>query len=474
MVTREEARAELWRRGSSRWKLYPDQKEVYDLVRAFLDNPATQYEQFWLDISRQWGKTYLGVLVADECARRNPGWAIRYVSYSRRGLQDFVLPNFSTLLSDCPAALRPDFKYVESAFVYPNGSRIGLYGANNNHEDDARGPKAHLIINEECGFLDRMTYLVQSVEIPQLTTTGGRILNITTPAETPAHESTAHKAACKAKGNYVRRTIDDNLHISERAKAKIIEEMGGRESTKARRELFCEDVVDSERAIVPEYTAQADDEIVRPVPAIGWHFPHVMMDVGFEDLHAILYGYWDFKRAKFCIQAEDVLHRATTDKIAQAVKATELRLWEHAKRPAPVRWSDTDPRLIEDLAHDHGVEFIATAKDDLETQVNALRNLVKNRKIEIDPACTVLRNTLLVGIWNRSRTQFERLPGVGHADAVAALIYGLRNVNRYDDPYPRLAEGATQATHQIPLRVLDRRSDQAEVLASVFGVQRRR
>jgi hypothetical protein len=473
MVTREEARAELWRRGSSRWKLYADQKEVYEIVRSFLDNPATQYEQFWLDISRQWGKTFLGVLLADECARRNPGWAIRYVSYSRRGLQDFVLPNFSTLLSDCPKDLRPEFKYVESAFVYPNGSRIGLYGANNGHEDDARGPKANLIINEECGFLDRMEYLVKSVEIPQLTTTGGRILNITTPAETPAHDSTAFKAACKAKGNYVKRTIDDNRHISERAKEKIIEEMGGRDSTKARRELFCEDVVDSERAIIPEYTSAADTEIVKPVPPIGWHFPETMMDVGFEDLHVILYGYWDFARAKFCIQAEDVLHQARTDQIAKAVKATELRLWEHAKRPVPARWSDTDPRLIADLAQDHGIQFIATDKDDREAQVSALRVLVKQRKIEIDPSCVVLRNTLMVGIWNKARTQFERLSGVGHSDAIAALIYGLRNANRYDNPYPKLAEGITGATHQIPLRVLTTRSDQAEALASVFLSRRR-
>jgi hypothetical protein len=473
MITREEARAELWKRGETRFLLYADQRIVHDIVRIFLDDPATQYEQMWLDISRQWGKTFLGALVADGYARRNPNWAIRYVSYSRRGLQDFVLPNFNTLLSDCPRELRPEFKYVESAFIYPNGSRIGLYGANNGHEDDARGPKANLIINEECGFLDRMDYLVKSVEIPQLTTTGGRILNITTPAETPAHDSTTYKAACKARGHYVRRTIDDNRHISERAREKIIEEMGGRESTKARRELFCEDVVDSERAIVPEYTAKADDEIVKPVAPIGWHFPHVMMDVGFEDLHVILYGYWDFKRAKLCIQAEDVLHRATTDKIAQAVKATEFRLWENARRPNPTRWSDTDPRLIADLAADHGVEFIATAKDDLETQVNALRNLVKNRKLEIDPSCTVLRNTLLVGIWNKPRSQFERLAGVGHSDAVAALIYGLRNVNRFDNPYPALAEGTTPETHQIPRRLSSVRSEQAEALASVF-VQRRR
>lgn len=471
--TREEAIAELWRRGSLRFKLYADQREVYDFVRAFLDSPATQYEQFWLDISRQWGKTFLGVLVADECARRNPGWAIRYVSYSRRGLQDFVLPNFATLLADCPRELKPEFKYVESAFIYPNGSRIGLYGANNGHEDDARGPKANLIINEECGFLDRMAYLVRSVELPQLTTTGGRILNITTPAETPAHESTAFKYACKARGNYVQRTIDDNRHITAKAREKIIEEMGGRESTKARRELFCEDVTDESRAIIPEYTVQVDTALAKPVASIGWNYPLMAMDVGFEDLHFILAGYWDWKRATLCVQGEAALQRARTDKIAEAMAALEARLWTNAKRKdATVRWTDVDPRLVADLKELHGLEVIATAKDDLEAQVNAVRMLVKAGKVEIDPSCELLRRSLLQGVWNKQRTQFERLPGIGHSDAVAALIYMVRNANRWDNPYPALAEGISTATHQVPLRMLQHNSEQAEVLKSVF-VRRR-
>jgi hypothetical protein len=476
-VTREEAIRDAYTIGFLRWKLYVDQASVYDQIRAFLDNPDTQYEQYFVDIARQYGKTFIGILVADECARRHPGWAIRYVSYSRRGLQDFVLPNFATLLSDCPANLRPEFKYAESAFVYANGSRIGLYGANQGHEDDARGPRAHLIVNEECGFMDRLDYLVKSVELPQLTTTGGRILHITTPAETPAHESTAFKAACKAKGNYIKRTIDENLHITQRAKEKLIEEMGGRESTKARRELWCEDVTDEARAIVAEYTLAADTELVRPVPAIGWHFPLLAMDVGFEDLHFILAGYWDFARAVLCVQGEMALQRATTDRIAAGIQALEARLWRRpgneAKRlDAITRWTDVDPRLVADLGHEHRLAVIQTAKDDLEAQVNAVRLLVKAKKIEIDPSCELLRRTLLQGIWNKARTQFEHAPGIGHSDAIAALIYMTRNANRSDNPYPAVPEGVTLATHHIPVSLLKPRSDEAQALRDAF-VRRR-
>jgi hypothetical protein len=427
-----------------------------------------------LDLARQYGKTFIGILIADECARRFPGWAIRYVSYSRKGLFDFTLPNFAVLLQDCPAHLKPEFKYTEAAWVYPNGSRISMYGANNGHEDDARGPKANLIINEEIGFVDRPAYLVTSVELPQLTTTGGRIIHISTPAETPAHESTAIKLACKAKGNYVRRTIDDNRHISQRAKDKLIEEMGGRTATRARRELWCEDVTDEARAIIPEYTAQADTEIVAPVAAIGWHYPLLAMDVGFEDLHFILAGYWDFKRAKLCVQAERALHRATTAKIAGAIKEVEETLWSTARRRDKVtRWTDVDPRLVADLGVDHNLSVIQTDKDDLEAQVNAVRMLVAARKVEIDPSCELLRRTLLQGIWNKQRTQFERLPGIGHSDAIAALIYMTRNANRANNPYPALPEDVGLETHQIPRRMLNQKSAEAEALARVFGIRRR-
>jgi hypothetical protein len=352
-------------------------------------------------------------------------------------------------------------------------------GVNGNHENDARGPRADLIVNEEAAFVDRLTYLVESIELPMLTTTGGRVVHISTPPESPAHESAGVKAKCLARGNYVKRTVDDNRHMTQKAKAKLIEEMGGAESTRARRELWCEWVVEAERAIVPEYTAAAEQEIVKPVPAIGWNHALVAMDVGFEDLHAILYGYWDFARAKLCVQAEDVLHRATTDRIAEAIKTTESRLWFRdgpkptAKRPVePTRWTDVDPRLIADMAEGHRLELLATAKDDLEAQVNALRLLVKERKVEIDPSCVLLRQTLLVGVWNKQRTQFERSTGVGHADAVAALIYMLRNANRWDDPRPALPEGVSADTHQLPRRMRSEKSEQAKAFEQAF-VRRR-
>jgi hypothetical protein len=485
-LTREERTAELWRRGRLRWKLYEDQREVYDAIRAFLDDPETRFEQFWVDISRQYGKTFTGLLISTECAIRNAGWLIGYTAATRTALWQFVQPNMDLLLSDCPLDLRPHWDGQTSDYVFPNGSRIHLAGVNNGHENDARGPRRHLMVNEEAGFVDRYDYLVTSVEIPMLTTTGGRILNITTPAETPAHESHPYMLRCRERNHYVRRTIEDNRHLSEAAKAKIIAECGGRESTQARRELFCEWITDESRAIVPEYNETLDAELAATEPrSPTYETPTVAMDVGFEDWHHILFGYYDFSRAKRVVQAEVRLQRATTDKIARAIWETEARLWGYVSTPdesklspdalealsaakvvaaatadermarglpklsPPVRWSDTDLRLIADLGELHQLAFLPTAKDGKEAQVNALRISLKAKGWHVSPSCVALRRQLRVGVWNKQRTEFDRSKDDGHYDAVDAALYFNRNVDVYRNPYPAVPQGVALATHHL-------------------------
>lgn len=475
-LTQEQAREALWRQGRLRYKLFPDQREVYDEIRAFLDSPETRFEDFWFDISRQYGKTFIGLLVSFECAIRNPGWLIGYTAATRAALWQFVRPNADVLLSDCPADLLPQWNGLTNDYVFPNGSRIHLAGVNSGHENDARGPKRHLMVNEEAAFVDRFSYLHDSVELPMLTTTGGRILNITTPAETPAHESHAYMLKCRERRHYIKRTIEDNRHLSEAAKAKIIAEAGGRQSTTARRELFCEWITDETRAIVPEYTETLDDVLcASDPPGPTYEQPVVAMDVGFEDFHHILFGYYDFRRAKRVIQAEVRLQRATTDKIAEAIRETETRLWGETPKKTPLRWSDTDLRLIADLSMLHRLAFLPTEKDDKEAQVNALRIAIKNHGWHISPSCVALRRQLRTGIWNKARTEFDRSKEDGHFDGVDAAIYFNRNLDIVSNPYPLIPEGVSHVTHQIPAEMY-RPTGNAAVVGSMFkgigGVRR--
>jgi hypothetical protein len=487
VLSQGERIAALWRLGELRWKLYPDQREVYDGIRRFLDDPATQYESFYVDISRQYGKTFTCVLVADEFARRHPGCQVRYVSTTRIALRKMVHPNMRMLHEDCPRELRPVWDAMESCYRYPNGSEIHMAGANNGHADDSRGQRAHLVVIEEAGFLDELEYLVSSVLTPQLTTTGGRIVFITTPAVTPAHDTTRYRARCEAKGNYVKRTIDDNRHLTERAKAKLIEECGGRDSPQAQRELWCRQVVDVTRAIVPEFV-EHEPFVVTVPPVPDYFIPLTAMDVGFAHLHAIGHGWWDFKRAKLVLWDETYLHRATTDKIADAVKAKEAEHWPWAAkeleqidgetylvdpwrqaRRAPLRYSDTDLRLIADLCELHDLPFAPTAKDNLEAQINALRMCVKDHQIEIHPRCKQTIAHLKFGIWNKRRTEFEEAAGFGHFDGVAMMVYMLRNAPRNVNPYPPKHAGIDPLSNFIPPHEQNQPEPALAAWTAIFG-----
>lgn len=462
-LSREERIALLWESGDLFWKLYQrDQLPVYEFVR---DHKARTVV---INISRQFGKSFIACLLAEEFARKHQGCLIRFVTGDQKALRKIVQPIFRQIHADCPDHLRPVFNSLDSCFRYHNGSELHLAGANNGHADDSRGQRAHLCVVDEAGFVDDLGYLVTSVLKPQTLTTGGKVILISTPPVTPAHDFVRYCTEAELDGAYIVRTLDDNHHITEGEKQALIKDLGGKTSTQAQRELFCKFVVDESYAVIPEFGAREAD-IVKPVAKPTHEQPTVAIDVGFEDLTAVLYGYWDFRRAVLCIQAESTLRRARTDDIAAAIVAQEDACWNAAQRAKVVRWSDTDLRLIADLADEHRLYVHPTAKDDKEAQVNGLRLLVQAGKLEIDPSCRVLIATLKTAVWNKQRTEFARLGGtLGHADALDALLYLARNVDRHTNPYP-LYEGLDPMTHHIPVHSTE--SETAQALASLFRIK---
>jgi hypothetical protein len=469
VVSAREAQEELWRRGRLRWLLYDDQKRIYDWLwsKLALPEPAVLV----INIHRQRGKSFIVGSVADEFARKYPGSQIRGVTGTQKALRKIIHPNLRELHRTCPRDLRPRWNGIDSFYGYGNGSELHLAGANDGHADDSRGQRSHLSFVDEAGFVDDLGYLVDSVLLPQALSTGGKIVLISTPPVTPAHDFFDYAMRAEARGHYLVSDITECTHIPEARKLALINEVGGPESTEAQREYFCRFVTDETKAVVPEFTLARSLRIVQPTTPPTYEQPTVAIDVGFADFHAMLYGYWDFRRAKLVIQAEDVLTRATTDKIGAALKATEARCWsEHKSKAPPLRWSDVDLRLIADLWELHGIAVAATAKDDLEAQVNAVRLLVKDEKIEIDPSCVTLIRHLRTAVWKDNRREFERTKNEGHFDAVAALVYMVRNVDRTTNPYPALPEGVTERTHFISPRLLRQpQSEEAQALGRALG-----
>jgi hypothetical protein len=438
----------LWRQGILFWKLRPHQRSMYAAIIAAL--------ALWLVVhcARQIGKTFTLCLIALETALKKPGAKIRYVAPTEKSLRSYVHPNMQILLADCPPELRPTWDTQDSCYVFSNGSRIWLAGTEKEAIEKLRGPNADLILVDECGTMDNLRYVVNDVLVPQTFETDGRIVLIGTSPKTPGHDFAIMIREARAEGSYIRRTIDDNTHMTAATKERYFKAVGGRTSVTARREAFCELVVDEQFAVVPEFEA-ARDGIVREPPPCEWYHPLIAMDVGFEDLHAILYGYWDFEKAQLVVQDESFLRRARTDEIAKAVAEKEAALWPfmarenetgpwgthtvdpgRKERRRVYRFTDVDPRLIADLSVLHGLQFNKVAKDDKEAQVNALRVAVRDGKLIIHPRCVTLYRHMSEAVWNKGRTEFDRTPECGHFDGVDALIYMWRMAPRQANPLP--------------------------------------
>jgi len=436
----------LWQRGQLSYKLDETQRKIKD---AF---SRASERKFFLLCSRRLGKSFTLVLEAFETAMRKPYGRVLYLAPTGKDAADIVTDIVDGhLLPDCPEALQPSFDRQQRVYTFRNGSTIRFRGVNGEHAEGLRGGAADLVILDECGTMDDLAYVVSSVVMPMTLTTNGRILLATTPPRTPGHDSTTIYEDLASRGSAVKFTLLDNPRVPEGIKAEFLLEAGEKEedtipilrgeikpkTTTALREYWCEFVTDAASAVLPEFDEQAEKEMVRSSPRPPHFDCYVAMDPGFQDRTALLFGYWDFMRAKFVIEDEALLHRNSTLDIAQVIERREKELWGGQQPYARV--SDVDPRLMTDLWERHRIQFRAVEKQDSLGAINLVRNMIQTRELEIDPRCVHLIRQMHNAIWNNKATDFARAGQKsldGHYDLVAALKYLCRSIHRHRNPFP--------------------------------------
>lgn len=427
-VDRFAAIRELWVRGDLKYKLRLHQLLIY----AFISNPALV--RVVINCARRFGKSFTVLLYCFEQCIKNPGYIVRYAAPTEKQLRKIILPNAKQILKDCPDDLRPVWNNQDSMFRFPNGSEVHLAGTDKDNVEKLRGQGADLVICDEAGSMADLRYVALDVLLPQTLETDGRMVLISTPPITTAHEFYKMSQEAKMDDSYLVQTIHDNTWLTPERKLRYIKASGGIESTTWRREYLCQFVVDEKRAVCPEFDAAAELAIVRAVPLPSHFFPLVSMDLGYHpDPSHALYGYYDFMQAALVILDESYMPRFRTDQIAAEVKLKEKSVF--ADREVYLRKTDVDHRLIADMAAQHQLYFSATAKDDKEAQVNMLRRWVNDRKIIIHPRCKHLIHQLSTTIWNDARDEFVRTDE-GHGDGVDALLYMLRNAPVGRNPFP--------------------------------------
>lgn len=410
--------------------LKPVQKKIFN---QFID--ASKRSSVF-HCARRLGKTHLLCIISICFALRKSNSQIRYASVTQKAVRKMVHPIFKMTFQKMPAKYRGKWNGQEGAYQFSNGSEIHIAGVNNGHSDDLRGTAADLCIVDEAAFVDELSYLVDSVLMPQLLTQeGSRLIIASSSPTSPAHEFCDYINKANIEGTYHSYDIHKGGYKDDLI-AEFCSEAGGKDSTAWRREYLNEIVIDEDFAIIPEAAhfkpgIQYDDNH-------KWWQSYVSMDIGIRDLTVVLFGYYDFKRAKLCIEKELVINgpQMTTPILAAGVKKIEDHLFKNKSEIHRVA-DNNNLLLLQDLGYLHDCHFLATSKDSLEAMVNEMRIWFFNNRIEISEECVVLLQSIAFGFWNDNRSDFGRSANLGHFDAIAALMYMIRNIDVTTNPLPR-------------------------------------
>lgn len=418
----------FWRRNHLEFKLHAGQKVIDDAYRG------VQAKLFVANCARRFGKTFW---IACECimvARGISNGRIKIASAFQKDVEEFIIPTFDLVMEDMPEEYRPKWNATKKKYRFSNGAEIQIIGLDKN-PNAGRGNYCDLYVFEEAAFIKNLSYLYSSVVIPMtMFREGARVIMISTPPKSPDHDFKDFCIKARQENAYVELDIYKNPMVTP----ELIEEYKKECLTETDwlREYLCQFVTDSSSAIVPE---MKDYDFTLHKNADNYEFYHkyVAMDLGVRDLNVTLFGYYDFKRAKFCFEREHVMSgpEMTTPKLQGAIETIENELWD-GNEPYKRLADNNNPLLLLDLGSIHGMFFHSTSKDSLHAMVNNLRVWIAQGRIEIDESCKYLIDSLKYGVWNDTRTEFGRSKTLGHFDAVAAAMYMIRNIDEHTNPIP--------------------------------------
>lgn len=97
----EAVKQKLWQLGMLKWKLWNQQRPIYETVRGLPDNTGTAV----VLCARQFGKSYLGALLAVEDCIRYPGCSVLIVGPTIKQTVDIVHQSLKKIAEDAPPGL---------------------------------------------------------------------------------------------------------------------------------------------------------------------------------------------------------------------------------------------------------------------------------------------------------------------------------------------------------------------------------
>lgn len=407
------------------WYLYDFQQDVYEFIRD-TRNP-------FFEATRRFGKTTTVLVKEFEDCLLTKGNRVLWLEPYKDQARKIVIPEVEKICQTAPSIMRPKFYRTDSFYEFPTtGSRIYLGGVNDDRAESVRGVTANEIVADELGSWIDVDYVMNEVLRPTLLTTNGELIEMGTPPRDLGHVWYDRKQDAIRDKRFIARDFDVPDHITQAQKDLFIEEMGGRQSTAVRRELYLEPVADEEALVIPEF--KVDKHVSSEIKVPEFYDAYVGADFGFNDNTAFLFGYYDFLKACLVIQGEVFVRAKNTKEIVQMAKDVEKSLWGDHK--PYMRVGDNELQQLHDMQTEHDYYVAPTRKDDKLSAINELRLRFTNDRIKISSKCTNLIYQLKVGMWDERRKSFVRGEKTGHLDLIDALIYLNRNIAETRNPYP--------------------------------------
>ena len=484
---RLEARRLSWREGwAHEWALDEGQRKWVSDLR---DLPPMSWAAW--KVSRQRGKTYAAL----QWTTQDMGLATFSGVYlaQTQGNAAAIVQGF---LRQLEATLPPewDVRLVDGILRFASGSELGVFGTDNDQFRRRRGNAVKRVLLDEAAFYADLP-AVEQVYVPQLQTTGGVGLYLSSPPLSPAHPFNDRCRSARAANRYVHDTFWSNPRIDHEAVIRGECDRRGltREqllaSTEWRREFEAEDVTEEERAVVPAWTEEAAAALVG-----DWQLPaHFDAYEGHDggitgDPHASLFAVHD--PANNCLIVTDELElrsAVTTFKAwSDKVKALEKERfgtdrWEgtllgakefidslrevpeflvgnlttNAPRQPYLRVGDPSQNICRDMTVDYGLVVLPTPKHEKAMVMDLVNQLIRDRRLKVHSRCVRLREQLVTTLWDLQRRRFDRNPK-DHGDLIDCLGYLVRNVRWHRDSRPKHVD--TAELHKRRVMGLDQKA----------------
>lgn len=430
----------LWKEGELSFKLDSLQRSIRNTCLTL------ETDKILILSSRQIGKSFLASILGIELALKHPGSIVRVLAPTLKQVADIVQDNLVPICIDAPSGL---IERSKSEYRWRIGkSSLRLGALERASVDNNRGGNADFVILEEGGFVfsDHYRYAVESVIGPQLLRSGGRELHISSPSEDSEHYlHTDILPYCEQRESAFAYTVYDSPSISERQIEKAIERCGGMQTEAFQREYMAKIIRSKSLMVIPEFD---EDRHVKIAPIPEHYNALLSIDMGgVRDKTAGYICLWDFERGKMLVTHELFLDsNSPTSLVVDEAK----RICEGMDMKGHL-YADVPGQVQIDMHNIYDFKVAPPRKDDRDAGLNNLRLMFQRDEIEVHPRCKNLIGSLKSCRFNDKRTDFLRSDLWGHADAVMALCYGARLINRTGNPFPKpLIDRAHQIS--IPYR----------------------